>query len=46
MLALNDGELIYREPVVVVRFVEIDQPHLDAANRTVVAPLLDRYALG
>ena len=45
VLPLGDGELIDREPVVVVRIVEIDHARLRAGDRAVLAAVFDRDAV-
>ena len=44
MFIFDDGELIDREPVIVVRVIEIDQPRLRAANDA-VASIFDSDAV-
>ena len=43
MLVLGDGELVHREPVVVVWNIEIDHSRLRAGYGAIPAPMLDRH---
>ena len=43
-LVLDDGELVDRQPVVGIGIVEVDQPHLFAADGAVSRRDLDRHA--
>ena len=45
MLAFGDGELIDREPVVIVRIAEINEASLRAGDRAVLAAVLHRDAV-
>jgi hypothetical protein len=45
VLPLRDGELIDRQPVVVLGHFEIDHPHLRPGHRPVLPPVLDRDAI-
>ena len=45
VLALDDGELVDRQPVVVLRVVEVDDARLRAGDRAVRAAVLDRDAV-
>jgi hypothetical protein len=44
-LVLDDGELVEREPVVVAKLLEVDQPSLVAADAAVLARDLDIHPL-
>ena len=43
-LVLDDGELVDRQKLVVLRVVEIEHPHQVAADRAVGPLILDRHA--
>ena len=45
MPVLADGELVDRQPVVVVRVVEVEHPRLRAADGAVGRAVLDRHAV-
>jgi hypothetical protein len=45
VLVLGDGELIDREPVVVLRIVEVERARLRPADRAVCCAVLDRHTL-
>ena len=45
VLALDDGELVHRQPVVRVGIVEIDQPDVIARDASIVAAIFDRHAI-
>ena len=45
VLVLDDRELVDRQPVVVVRIVEVDHPRLRAADGAVLRAVLDRHAV-
>src|SRR5690242_17976014 len=45
MLPFGDSELIYYEPVVVVRLVEIEYARLRACNRAILAAILDGHTI-
>jgi hypothetical protein len=45
VLALRDGELVDREPVVVVRLIEVERARLRARNGTVCPAILHRHTI-
>ena len=45
VLVLDDGELVDRQPVVVVGVVEVEHPRLRPADRAVGRAVLDRHAV-
>ena len=45
MLPLGHSELIDGEPVVVVRFIEVEYLRLRPCDRAIFAPILHRYAV-
>src|SRR2546428_34774 len=46
VLPLGDGELVDRQPVVVVWLVEVDRPRLRTGDRAIIAAVLDCDAIG
>ena len=45
MVVLDDGELVYGQPVVVVWRVEVEHPRLRAGDRAVLAAVFHRDAV-